>query len=310
MQVHYNLNALPPFKKAVITIGTFDGVHKGHQKIIDSLLSEVNEVGGESVIITFHPHPRNIINTAPSLKLINTLDEKISLLATKGIDHLVITPFTTGFSEQSAEDYIKHFLIEKFHPHSIIIGYDHRFGKERKGDYVLLQKLATTYQYKLMEIPKHVLEEIAVSSTKIRQALINSDAETANKLLGYSFFFEGIVEKGDAIGRTIGYPTANLSYSDSDKIQIGHGVYAVQVSVDDYVKGGMLSIGIRPTLKESAEKIEVNIFDFNDYLYGKKLTVFIKKFLRPQIRFSSLEELKDQLHLDKEESLKALENQS
>lgn len=306
MEVHYSLDSLPLFRNAVITIGTFDGVHKGHQKIIDSLLSEAARVNGESVLITFDPHPRKIINTAPSLQLINTLTEKIEILGTKGIDHLVVAPFTYAFAQQSAEAYIEHFLVEKFHPRSIIIGYDHRFGRGRTGNYHFLEQKKTIYHYNLIQIPKHVLDEIAVSSTKIRDALTGSSVETANKLLGYSFFFEGLVETGDAIGRTIGYPTANLAYTSEDKIRLGHGVYAVQVRVADELKKGMLSIGIRPTLSHSTEKTEVHIFDFNGDLYGKEMTVIVKNFLRPQVKFGSLDALKEQLFDDKEQALSVL----
>src|SRR3954469_8621268 len=199
MQVHRDLENLPSFRNCVITIGTFDGVHRGHQKIIHSLQQEAQKSGGESVLITFHPHPRKIVNAATSLQLINTLDEKIELLSGYGLDHLVIVPFTVSFAQQSADDYIKNFLIEKFHPHTIIIGYDHRFGHDREGSFSLLQQYATRFKYRLIEIPKHLLNEIAVSSTKIRTALLQSDVETANQLLGYSFFFSGLVVPGDKI---------------------------------------------------------------------------------------------------------------
>ena len=217
MQVHWNIDSLPRFRNAIITIGTFDGVHLGHQKIITSLVQEAHLVGGESVIITFNPHPRKIINPAEDLQLINTLEEKIELLQQKNIDHLVVVPFTFYFSEQPAELYVQNFLINLFHPHTIIIGYDHHFGKERKGNYRLLEEKAAEYNYRLLEIPKHVLDEIAISSTKIRQALLDSHIETANKLLGYDFFFEGVVVDGEKLGRQLGYPTANLKYTNYDK---------------------------------------------------------------------------------------------
>src|SRR4051812_38759889 len=193
MQVHHDLQNLPRFRNSVITIGTFDGVHRGHQKIIQSLKEEAAHINGETVLITFHPHPRKIVNAATSLQLINTLDEKIELLSAYGLDHLVIVPFTESFAQQSAEDYIKNFLIEKFHPHTIIIGYDHRFGHDRQGNFRLLEQKATHFGYSLIEIPKHLLNEIAVSSTKIRTALHESQVEKANDLLGYPFFFSGLV---------------------------------------------------------------------------------------------------------------------
>ena len=184
MEVYRSIESLPQFRNAVITIGTFDGVHLGHQKIIGALVNEARKVGGESVLITFDPHPRKIVNHSVSLQLINTLDEKIELLRKKEIDHLVIVPFTEAFSEQSPEEYINDFLISKFHPHTIIIGYDHHFGKNRGGNYKLLEEKADEYKYELLEIPKHVIDEIGISSTKIRQAILNSNIETTNKLLG------------------------------------------------------------------------------------------------------------------------------
>lgn len=306
MQVHRRIENLPPFKNAVITIGTFDGVHEGHKKIISALMNEAKAVEGESVIITFDPHPRKIVRPDETLQLINTLDEKVELLGKTGIDHIVIVPFTQAFAEQTAEEYIQNFLINNFHPHSIIIGYDHHFGKGRKGDFKLLEENAPVFRYKLLEIPKHVLDEIAVSSTKIRNALLASDVETANKLLGYDFFFEGKVVEGDKLGRQLGYPTANLKYTDKEKIHLGHGVYAVYVQVNGLLKKGMLSIGNRPTLINSAEKIEVNIFDWNEEIYGATIRVIVKKFLRSQEKYNSLEELIQQLHKDKEDSLACL----
>jgi riboflavin kinase / FMN adenylyltransferase len=297
---------LPPFKNAVITIGTFDGVHTGHKKIIDALTTEAKTVQGESVIITFDPHPRKIVNPDKPLQLINTLDEKTELLTKTGIDHLVIIPFTHEFSEQTAEEYIRDFLIGNFHPHTIIIGYDHHFGKGRKGNYKLLEEKAPVFNYKLLEIPKHVLDEIGVSSTKIRKALLESDSETANKLLGYNFFFEGKVIEGDKLGRQLGYPTANLEYTDAEKIHLGHGVYAVYVEIGNVRKKGMLSIGNRPTLTNSNERIEVNIFDWDQEIYGQIIRVIVKKYLRPQEKYNSLDELIQQLRKDKEDSLKCL----
>ena len=306
MQVHWNIDSLPHFRNAVITIGTFDGVHLGHQKIITSLVQEAHSVGGESIIITFNPHPRKIIKPSDDLQLINTLDEKIELLQKKNIDHLVVVPFTIAFSEQPADVYIQHFLINLFHPHTIIIGYDHHFGKERKGNYRLLEEKAADYNYRLLEIPKHVLDEIAISSTKIRQALLDSHIETANKLLGYDFFFKGVVVEGEKLGRQLGYPTANLKYTDYDKIHVGEGVYAVYAEISGSIKKGMMSIGNRPTFNDTGEKVEVNLFDFNNDLYGQTVKVIAKKFLRGQEKYNSLEALKAQIGLDKIASLKIL----
>ena len=306
MQVHRSIDSLPAFHNAVITIGTFDGVHLGHQKIISALVQQARSVGGESIIITFDPHPRKIVKPTGNLQLINTLEEKIELLQKKDIDHLVVVPFTEAFSELPADLYIKDFLITLFHPHTIIIGYDHHFGKDRKGNYLLLEEKAIEYNYRLLEIPKHVLDEIAISSTKIRNALLLADISTANKLLGYEFFFEGVVVEGAKLGRDLGFPTANLNYTNQDKLHLGEGVFAVYIELDGIQKKGMMSIGNRPTFNDIVEKVEVNIFDFNESIYGKIVTVHVKKFLRPQEKYNTAEKLVAQLHRDKVNSLSVL----
>jgi len=329
MQVYRSVEQLPPFRKAVITIGTFDGVHEGHRKIIAHLKQEAEAINGETVIITFHPHPRKVVSSAIlGIRLINTLAEKIELLAEAGIDHLVIIPFTELFANQSAEDYIENFLIKNFRPHTIITGYDHRFGKDRLGDYRLLEKMAPVYNYVLKEIPKHVLDEIAISSTNIREAIVHSDIETANKLLGYDFFFEGVVVDGDKLGRKLGYPTANIKITDEEKIALGNGIYAVYVemgsekwqwangenlqisysplAIQHSLLKGMMSIGFRPTVDGKKKVIEVNIFDFDSEIYGKIIRVYAKKYLRPEIKFNDLDELVKQIDQDKIESLKVL----
>lgn len=318
MQVHKNIDALPLFRNAVVTIGTFDGVHEGHRQIINKLKNEAKEIDGETVIITFHPHPRKIVSsTILGIRLINTLNERIELLKNLGIDHLVIVPFTEVFANQSADEYIKDFLIEKFHPHTIIIGYDHRFGRDRLGDYRLLEKRAAEYDYKLKEIPKHILDDISISSTNIREAILHSDIDTGNKLLGYDFFFSGEVVHGDKLGRKLGYPTANLRIHDEEKIIPGNGIYAVYSEVRDQTSDshltshvsrlkGMMSIGFRPTVDGKKRVVEVNLFDFNKEIYGQELRVYVKKYLREEIKFNSLDELVKQIDQDKIESLKVL----
>lgn len=309
MKVHYDIDTLPAFRNAVITIGTFDGVHMGHRQIIGNLKQEAKAINGETVIITFHPHPRKIVSsTILGIRLINTLDEKIELLEQLNIDHLVVVPFTDAFANQEAEDYVQHFLVNKFHPHTIIIGYDHRFGRERKGDYLLLEKLAPVFNYQLKEIPKHVLDEISISSTRIREALLNGKIETADKLLGYDFFFSGTVVHGDKLGRKLGYPTANLKVMDEEKIFPGNGIYAVYAEVRSkrpHLKG-MMSIGFRPTVDGKKRVIEVNLFDFNEEIYGQELRVYVKKYLREEIRFDSLDDLVKQIDQDKIDSLRVL----
>lgn len=314
MNVHRDLEQLPDFNNAVITIGTFDGVHTGHQKIIQQLKEEAEKINGETVIITFHPHPRKIVGSK-EIRLINTLNEKIELLSAKKVDHLVIIPFTEIFSRQSAEEYIRDFLVKKFRPHTIIIGYDHRFGKDRTGDYHLLEKLSGEEDYILKEIPAHILNEISVSSTQIRSAITNGDITTANKLLGYDFFFEGTIVVGNKLGRTIGYPTANLKIKDEEKLLPGDGVYAVNSSIMngkwsmdspftiDQSRKGMMNIGLRPTVDGKQRTIEVNIFNFDEDIYGKKLRVYVKKYLRGEQKFAGLDALKEQLARDKEAAM-------
>jgi riboflavin kinase / FMN adenylyltransferase len=316
MKAYRDIDQLPPFRNPVITIGTFDGVHQGHRQIIEHLQQEAKKINGETVIITFHPHPRKVVSSAIlGIRLINTLGEKIELLEKTGIDHLAIVPFTEVFANQPAEDYVHNFLIEKFHPHTIIIGYDHRFGRDRQGDYRLLEKMSTSYNYVLKEIPKHMLDEIAISSTNIREAIIHGDIETANKLLGYDFFFEGIVVDGDKLGRKLGYPTANLKLTDEEKIHLGDGIYAVYVefpvnmkfqSFNSNVFKGMMSIGFRPTVDAKKRVIEVNIFDFDKDIYGDTIRVYVKKYLRAEIKFNNLDDLVRQIGQDKVESLKYL----
>jgi riboflavin kinase/FMN adenylyltransferase len=324
MHIYRNIDHLPAFRRAVITIGTFDGVHTGHQQILEQLRQEASRIDGETVIITFHPHPRKIVKGASAdIRLINTLREKIELLAWKKIDHLVIVPFTEAFSQLTAEQYIKEFLLAKFHPHTIIIGYDHQFGKGRKGDYHLLEDFSRQENFQLQEIPVHLLNEISVSSTRIREAIGQADLATANRLLGYDFFFSGRVVEGNKLGRTIGYPTANLQVEDPEKLIPGDGVYAVEIiEVPDKIDEegantanpfggghpwkGMMNIGLRPTVDGTRRVIEVNIFDFSSDLYGKTLRIFIKKHLRGEQKFTGLDALKQQLAQDRENAVAAL----
>lgn len=307
MRIHRDINSLPLFKNAVITIGTFDGVHTGHLQIIQQLKEEARKINGESVIITFDPHPRMVISSDKStIKLLNTLNEKTELLEQQGVDHVVVVPFTQHFSEQSAEKYIKDFLVGKFRPHTIIIGYDHHFGKERKGNYQLLEAYAGEFNFVVKEIPGHVLDHVTISSTKIRNDLLGCDIDTANQYLGYDYFFEGQVVEGNKIGRTLGYPTANINITDSNKLVPGNGIYAIKVTVGDAQDKmkGMMSIGLRPTIGNNDKTIEVNIFDFQNEIYGERLRVYVKKYLRKEKKFENLEELKAAIAADKIEALK------
>jgi riboflavin kinase / FMN adenylyltransferase len=306
MQVHRHLERLPSLRDAVVTIGTFDGVHTGHQKIITQLKQETEKIRGESVLITFDPHPRKVLDPSKPLQLITILDEKIELLEKQGIDHLVIAPFTRAFADLSAEAYIQDFLINKFQPHTVIIGYDHRFGHDRMGDYHLMESFAEKLNFQLTEIPEHIVDSIIVSSTKIRQAIARGDMEIANDLLGYPFFFQGKIIEGKKLGRKLGFPTANIEIRDADKLIPGNGVYAVEATLHEQVYEGMMNIGIRPTLNDGLFMIEVNLFDFDEEVYGSELRVHVKKFMRPEIKFPGLDALKVQIAKDKEEVLTVL----
>ena len=331
MRIYYHTDQLPAFSRAVITIGTFDGVHTGHAQILQQLRQEAARIDGETVIITFYPHPRKIVRGGTAeVQLLNTLEEKIQLLSWQQVGHLVVVPFTAAFSEMTAGQYVKDFLLARFHPHTVIIGYDHRFGKGRLGDYHLLEEFSRSEGFELQEIPVHLLDAVSVSSTRIREAIAGADIESANQLLGYPFFFSGQVMQGRQLGRTIGFPTANLKVGSPDKLIPGDGVYAVEVEIVDagsvsltapdaapangtagvFLGGmrwkGMMNIGMRPTVDGRERTIEVNIFDFNEDLYGRELRVFVNKYLRGEEKFNGLDALKAQLARDKENSLAAL----
>lgn len=309
MKVFRNLDNLPKFKNAVITVGTFDGVHKGHQKILSKLNAKAKEFNGESILITFHPHPRFVINpNDKSLKLINTLDEKIKILKKYNIDNLVIVPFTKAFSEISAEEYISDFLVKNFKPKCIAIGYDHHFGKGRKGDIKLLKSVQEKYAFEILKIEKEDLEEITISSTKIRKALNEGNVEIASSLMKHHYIIEGFVTKGNQIGRTIGYPTANILIEKDYKLIPKNGVYAVVVVIDDKDYYGMLNIGIKPTFEENKKTIEVNIFDFDKEIYGEKICIKFISFLRDEVKFENINKLKEQLKKDKQSSKFLLKN--
>ena len=315
MLVHENINELPRFRNPVLTIGTFDGVHAGHRQIIAQLKQEAEAVNGESLLITFSPHPRMVLKAGGAeIKLLNTLDEKIDLLNGLGIDHMVVVPFTPEFSEQPASDYIETFLVKNFHPHTIIIGYDHHFGKDRKGNYMLLERSADSFNFRVKEIPKHVLHHVGISSTKIRDAISNHDIRLANEFLGYNYFFSGKVVMGQQLGRTIGFPTANIQVLEESKLVPANGVYAVTVSIkreyslEPSIYKGMMNIGFRPTVDGQNQVIEVNLFDFESDLYETVLKVHVIEFIREEKKFEGLEHLRRQLEEDRQSAQKILEN--
>lgn len=307
MKVHRDLGKIPSIKNPAVTIGTFDGVHMGHQKIIHHLNGIAKEIDGESVIVTFDPHPRLVIYPSDnSLRLLNTMDEKIELLAHFGIGHLLIVPFTTEFANLAAEEYIRDFLVGKIHPKKVVIGYDHRFGKNREGNMQLHEVMANRYGYSLEEIPPQLIDDIAVSSTKIRKALQEGKIGKATELLGYPYSVEGEVVKGKKMGVELGFPTANIQVRDFLKLIPENGVYAVKVHYTKDIFKGMLNIGFNPTFNGEHQTIEVNIFDFNKTIYGEKLKIEFVSFLRSEEKYNGVEELKAQLNRDRENAIKLL----
>jgi riboflavin kinase/FMN adenylyltransferase len=302
MKVHYDLKHLPTFKHAVITTGAFDGVHRGHQQIINRMKAIAREVHGETVIITFHPHPRKITSSVPGeIKQLTCLNERIELLKKAAIDHLVVVNFDHSFSNLTATEYVQHFLYNHFHPHTIIVGYDHRFGKGRTGNFDLLKQLGATLKFNVEEINEQLVGDEIVSSTHIRNYLSDKNIKKANELLGYAYFFEGYVVRGNQIGRTIGFPTANLHINDEEKLIPSNGVYAVRVKGEcfgEHILEGMMNIGVRPTVDGHKKVIEVNIFNFDEDIYEETFTVMVYDYIRGEVKFNGLDELKAQLNKD------------
>jgi riboflavin kinase/FMN adenylyltransferase len=289
---------LPAFRHPVVTIGTFDGVHLGHQKIVREIVLLAKKDEADSIIISFWPHPRHLLQGEQSVALLHTLAEKARHLENLGVDYLVIIPFSRSFSELSAQDYVTDFLIARFHPGRLVIGYDHRFGKNRSGDFALLQQLQPHFGYALTEISRESLEHAVISSTQIRNALHQGNVALANALLGYSYSLNGVVIKGDQLGRKLGFPTANLLPDDAHKLIPSHGVYAVRVRIKAQEYHGVMNIGNRPTVKGSDLRIEVHLFDFNEDLYGQSMQIQLDAFIRQEKRFDSIDLLKSAIETD------------
>lgn len=299
MQIYRHLDSFQPPQRPVLTIGTFDGVHTGHQQILHRLRSIAREQNGEVCLMTFYPHPRKVLYPQhSSLSTLNTLDEKENLLSGFGVQHLLVQPFTRDFSLMSYDRFVKEILVEKLRVHTLVIGYDHQFGYQRKGDMKALEVLAEQFGFQLEEIPEHDVDAMAVSSTRIRQALGEGQVETAAQLLGYSYSIAGRVVGGRKIGRTLGFPTANILPDDPDKLVPALGIYAVRVEWKGALYKGALSIGRRPTFDNGEVSIEVHLLDFDDDLYGERLRLYFGHFIRPEMRFASVEELIEQMHRD------------
>ena len=308
MKIYNNINSFSGYKP-VVTIGTFDGVHLGHQRVIERLKDIAKEQGGETVIFTFDPHPRSV--TSPdkaNLRLLTTLDEKKELFSKAGIDHLIIYPFTKSFAQLNYSEFVNTILIDKLKTHCLVVGYDHRFGKNREGGFEYLQKSASQHHFTIEKLDPLLMDDYHISSTRIRNVLEEGDVNKANTLLGYRYTLHGRVIKGTRLGREIGFPTANIEASDVNKLIPGYGVYAVEIFAEGTIYKGMLNIGTRPTFNKNADKrsIEVNIFDFSDNLYHKEITLIFAGKIRNEQKFSGIKALAEQLKKDKTEALKIL----
>ncbi len=309
LKVYKSIEEFTQVKNLVATVGTFDGVHVGHQEIIEKLKEVAKQTDGETLLLTFYPHPRMVLfPDDDSLKLINTLSEKIELLASFGLDHLLILPFSIEFSRITPTEYIRDLLIRDIGVKTLVIGYNHQFGRNRKGNFELLEELAPVYGFDVIEITAKEINEIKVSSTKIRKAIEAGEISTANKYLRYNFSLSGIVVEGQQIGRQMGFPTANIKIVEKHKLLPGNGVYAVKVTVQNHYYKGMLNIGSRPTINNDADcsSIEVHLFGMNEDCYNENIQVEFSTKLRDEIKFVNLEELKEQLQKDKESALLVL----
>jgi len=307
MKIYHGINNFKRLDHAVVTSGTFDGVHKGHQKILKRLVEVAHKEGGESVLITFWPHPRIVLNDDPGfLKLINTIDEKQQILRSIGIDHLVMIPFTREFSNTTSEEFIQNVLVNAIGTKKLIIGYNHRFGKNREGSFENLKKDGPKYGFKVEEIPKHEIDHVGISSTIIRKALSRGDVSLARKYLGRYFTLTGIIIHGDKLGSKLGFPTANIQVEETYKLIPADGVYAVYVTLEGVTYQGMLNIGNRPTVDGHEKRIEVNIFDFDEKIYGKTVTISFVHRIRDEKKFKNIESLSQQLSADRLKAIQLL----
>jgi riboflavin kinase/FMN adenylyltransferase len=301
VHIYHHISELSALTNSIVTIGTFDGVHLGHQKIIKRLVELKNKQGGEIVLFTFAPHPRKVLFPEQTdLKLITTTDEKCKLLQQFGVDHVLVYPFTKEFSKMHAQDYISDIIVKGLKTKTLVIGYDHHFGANREGNIETLKKFAPIYNFNVEEISAQEINQLNISSTRIRKAIDEGDIQTANDFLGYQFFITGKVIRGKQLGRTIGYPTANVFIEDTDKLIPKIGVYAVNVILNDIGYKGMLNIGVNPTTDtDNKIKIEVNIFEFDKEIYGEILKLEFVKRIRDEEKFANLDELKKALANDK-----------
>lgn len=300
MKIYHSISDFKNVEKPILTTGTFDGVHFGHRKIIQRLNEIAAQESGQSVVLTFFPHPRIVLFPDDhQLELINTLNEKIDLLEKAGVQHLVIHPFTKEFSRTTSLNFVRDILVNQLNTHKLVIGYDHHFGRNRQGTFEHLKEFAPVYGFEVEEIPAQLLDDVKVSSTKIRKALLNGQVDLAYEFLSYHYELSGTVVKGNKVGRRINFPTANLSIDDNTKLIPKTGVYAVRVKIENKVYDGMMNIGTNPTLGHNKQSIEVHIFNFDQSIYNQKISLYFIKRMRDEMLFSDLDSLKSQLEKDK-----------
>ena len=303
MKIFNDFSTYKSNKKTFVTLGTFDGVHVGHQKVIKNLVENAKLNNATSVLLTFFPHPKMVLQNNATIKLINTIDERTKLLEKIGLENLVIQQFTEDFSNKTALDFVKTVLINKLNILTLIIGYDHHFGKNREGNFKQLKAYGNELNFSVQEISQQDIDNSAVSSTKIRKAIENGEIEKANTYLGYSYMLTGNVVKGRNLGEKIGFPTANLYIKETYKLLPKTGAYVVKSEIENTTVFGMMNIGFRPTVSGKNQTIEIHFFDFNKDLYNKTIQIDALSFLRDEQKFDSVEKLKKQLHKDKENSL-------
>jgi len=301
MKIYYNIDNFKPVPNAVVTIGTFDGVHRGHQEILRNMVNRAKEIGGESVVVTFYPHPRQVLSHDSGIRFISTQEEKIAHLEALGIDNLIIIKFTKEFAAIPSEDFIKDYLVKNIQPAVLIIGYDHHFGKGRTGDFGMLYELGSQYHFKVEKIQEQDVDNVAVSSTKIRHFLENGDIKHANMLLGYEFSYTGKVVHGQQVGHKMGYPTANIEVAEEFQLIEKQGVYATFAEIDGKSYPAMTYIGKRPTLDDNRpQSIETHIISFDGTLYDKEIKIRFVDFVRDDKKFDNFEALKRQIGIDEQ----------
>lgn len=308
MKIIRSITAFNSSEKTIVTIGTFDGIHIGHQKILKDLIKTAKKEGKKSVLLTFFPHPRMVLQKENKILLLNTIKEKSSLLEKMGLDYLIIHPFSREFSRLTALDFVRDVLVNKLNTSRLIIGYDHHFGKNREGNIHQLKEYSLLYDFKVEEIPAQDIDDVSVSSTKIRTALKDGNLKTANNYLGYHYMLNGTVVSGKKLGGTIGFPTANLEIKEPYKLIPKTGVYIIKTHINTVLYTGIMNIGFNPTVLGKHQTIEAHLFDFNEDLYGKEIMIEFIYFLREEHKFKSIEELVVQLNIDKENAISYLSN--